>query len=360
MNAEVVEMDREVESPAMDIAVLGAISRAELDQQITTARAYPRSLKNFVSECRDMACLNEKVASECFYILPRDGKSIEGPSVRLGEIVQSAWGNCQSGARVVEEGDNFVTAQGVFYDLQRNVKITMEVRRRITGKGGRRYSQDMINVTGNAACSIALRNAIFRGIPKAFWNDIYEEARLVARGNIKSLVANRTDALNYVARKGVTQEMVLGALGVAGIEDIGLDELATLRGMITTIKDGEATIETVFAPKDAPEGAGNKPKTDAPKSKSAAKAEAEKTEPTPAADQKPATDPVHAAPDAAQVGAVTDGMNVDQVIVVRDKLKESKVEETLLLAKFEVGKIEDIKGDRFKMVCNWIGAAALG
>ena len=135
----------------MDVAVLSAVSKAELDQQITTARAFPRSLKSFVTECREMACLNEKVASECFYIMPRDGKNIEGPSVRLGEIVQSAWGNCQSGARVVEEGQDFITAQGVFYDLQRNVKITMEVRRRITDKKGRRYSQDMVNVTGNAA-----------------------------------------------------------------------------------------------------------------------------------------------------------------------------------------------------------------
>lgn len=359
MNAAVEEFEGQVESPAPNMALISAISKAELDQQITTARAFPRSLKKFVTECMDMACLNEQVASECYYVLKRSGKNIEGPSVRLGEIVQSAWGNCQTGARVVDVGDDFVTAQGVFYDLERNVRVTMEVQRRILDKNGRRYNSDMIGVTGNAACSIALRNAIFRGIPKAFWNDIYLAARKLAAGDIKSLVTNRTEALNYVARKGVTQEMVLGALGVAGVEDIGLDELATLRGMITTIKDGEATIETVFAPKEA-EGAGNKPKTEAPKSKSAAKAEAAKTETTPATDQKPAADPVHAAADAAQVAAVTDGMNVDQVIVIRDKLKESKVEETLLLAKFEVGKIEDIKGDRFKMVCNWIGAAALG
>lgn len=355
MNAEVLEMEREVESPTANMALVSAISKAELDQQITTARAFPRSIKKFVTECMDMACLNEQVASECYYVLKRSGKNIEGPSVRLGEIVQSAWGNCQTGARVVDVGDDFVTAQGVFYDLERNVRVTMEVQRRIIDKNGRRYNSDMIGVTGNAACSIALRNAIFRGIPKAFWNDIYLKAREVAAGDVKSLVANRTDALNYVARKGVTQQMVLEALGVAGVEDIGLDELATLRGMITTIKDGEATIETVFAPKDSAEG-GQKPKTEAPKSKSAAAA---KEVETAKSDSAPAARVATSAEEAAHLAQVVDGMSVDQVIVIRDKLKESKVDETLMLAKFEVGKIEHIAGDRFKMVCNWIGAAGL-
>ncbi len=107
----------------------------------------------------------------------QDGRGAERPAA---EIVTSAWGNCRAGARVVDEGAEFITAQGVFHDLERNVQVTMEVRRRITGKNGRRYSSDMIGVTGNAACSIALRNAVFRGIPRAFWIDIYDAARKVS------------------------------------------------------------------------------------------------------------------------------------------------------------------------------------
>lgn len=320
MNAEsrdVMESEgREVIVPdTANMALVSAISKAELDQQITTARAYPRSLKKFVNECRDMACLNEKVASECYYVLPRAGKNIEGPSVRLGEIVQSAWGNCQSGARVIDEGDEFITAQGVFYDLERNVKVTMEVRRRITDSQGRRYKSDMIGVTGNAACSIALRNAIFRGIPKAFWNDIYEEARKVAAGNIKSLVTNRTEALNWLARKGVTEAVVLAALGVEGCEDIGLDELATLRGMVTAIKDEGVSIEEAFAPKAAPT---QKPKTEKPKAKK------EKKD-----------------------GAAATPITLDQSTVLADKIKEEGVELSLFLASFQIGSIEQLPASRY-------------
>lgn len=375
MSTETETMEVQIAEQA-SMALVGALSRAELDHAITTARAFPRSLKRFVDECREMACLNEKVASECFYVLPRGGKNIEGPSVRLGEIVMSAWGNCQSGARVVEEGQDFITAQGVFYDLQRNVKITMEVRRRITGKNNRRYDADMIGVTGNAACSIALRNAIFRGIPKAFWQDIYEDARAVAKGNIKSLVTNRTAALDWLARRGVPQQMVIDALGVAGIEDIGLEELVTLKGMMTTVKDGEATVETVFAPKNAPEAQPGKPKTDAPKSKKQAEAEAAEATAKAAADAKSAEDAAKAAATAAAETKVEttvtetvktaetvathnpNGFTVDQIQAVKDKLNEEGIAESLLLAKFEVGSLAEIDKGRYKIVNNWINAAS--
>jgi hypothetical protein len=345
MNAEseVIGNDREIEvaaGPSQEMALISAVAKAELDQQITTARAFPRSLKKFVDECRDMACLNEKVAAECFYAIPRDGKMIEGPSVRLGEIVQSAWGNCQSGARIVDEGEDFITAQGVFFDLERNVRVTMEVRRRISStKNGhkRRYSQDMIGVTGSAACSIALRNAIFRGIPKAFWNDIYLEARKVAAGDAKSLVANRAEALRWLHGKhSVTEKMVLDALGLKGIEDIGLEELATLRGMITAVKDGEVTIAAIFAPKEiVPPQA--KPKTEEPKKRG-----------------RPAK-PAGTAPSADKAQDKSGpAISLDQATMIYDKLEAEGIGRTLLCAHFEIGEVTQLPAAKYQAAIAWI------
>lgn len=232
-----------------DVTAIRAITSAELDQAITTARAYPRSLRAFAVECLNMATLNERVAGECIYALPRAGKTIEGPSVRMAEIVASAWGNCRAGARVIEEGAEFVTAQGVFHDLERNVSITYEVRRRITKKDGTRYDADMIGVAANAACSIALRNAIFKGVPKAFWINTYEAARKVVAGDSKTLATRRADALATLAKVGATEPMVLAALGLKGVEDIGVEELVTLRGLYTAVREGEIPVERAFAPK---------------------------------------------------------------------------------------------------------------
>lgn len=233
-----------------EAGVLAAISRAELDQQITTARAFPRSVTAFRKEALAMATLTPEVAESCLYAVPRAGGTIEGPSVRLAEIVASAWGHSHSGARVVDVGSEFITAQGVFYDLQRNVKVTMEVQRRITDKRGKRYSADVIQSTGNAACSIAMRNAIFRGIPQAFWNDIYQSARQAAIGEGETLAKKRTAALAYLLKQGITNERVFAKLGVQGVEDMDFEAVAQLRGIANAIKDGTVDRDEAFPPVD--------------------------------------------------------------------------------------------------------------
>ncbi|MCD9005173.1 hypothetical protein LDO31_02790 [Luteimonas sp. XNQY3] len=228
------------------------ISRSEIEQQISTARRFPRSLKRFRDESMQMVTLSESIAEQCVYALPRDGKTIEGPSARFAEVVASAWGNNRAGARVIDDRGDFIIAQGVFHDLERNVAITYEVQRRIVDKRGNRFKADMIGVTANAACSIALRNAVLKGVPKAFWEDIYSAARKVIMGDIQTLANRRANALEGFRRFGISSEQVCAKLEVAGVEDIGLEHLVLLRGMLTAIKDGDTTPEDAFAaPADA-------------------------------------------------------------------------------------------------------------
>lgn len=226
---------------------LARLVESEINQQVATAKRYPRSLQRFADEAMQMVTLDKATAQECMYALPRDGKSIVGPSARFAEIIASAWGNNRAGARVVDVGGEFVTAQGVFHDLERNVAVTIEVQRRITDKNGRRYKEDMIGVTGNAAVSIALRNAVLKGVPKAFWAPMFESALTIIRGDAKTLADRRGQALDYAMKAhAVSAERVCMALGVEGVNDIGLDELVTLRGMLQAIKDGDSTADQLF------------------------------------------------------------------------------------------------------------------
>jgi hypothetical protein len=236
-------------SLVIEQSVVAVLNKSEIDQQIATAHAYPRSIKRFRDEALAMVTLNEAIAQECIYSLPRDGKVIEGPSARFAEIIQSAWGNCRAGARIVSEGADFITAQGVFHDLEKNSAITYEVQRRITNKHGQRFKPDMIGVTGNAACSIALRNAILKGIPKAFWADLYEAARRTIMGDFKTLANRRALAITAFIAYGVKEEEIFALLGVSGIEDITPPHLVTLRGVLTAIKEGETTVEEAFGRK---------------------------------------------------------------------------------------------------------------
>lgn len=227
------------------------VTRGEIDMQVRTAKNYARSITTFTKQAKEWVTLDESVAESCMYALKRGGKTIEGPSARFAEIIASAWGNCRSGARIVDEDDRFVTAQGVFHDLERNVAITFEVRRRITDKDNRKYSDDMIGVTSNAASSIAMRNAVLKGIPKAFWQAAYQAARECAIGDAHSLTDKRLAAVGYFQKMGVTDKQIFATLGVAGIEEITLDHLALLKGFVSRLKEGEP-IEVVFADESAP------------------------------------------------------------------------------------------------------------
>lgn len=226
--------------------VLEQQTRGEVDVQISTAKRYPRSIRAFIELATEMATLDEDTAAACFYALPRGGKTVEGPSARLAEICASAWGHMRIQARVVDEDERFVTARGESWDLQNNVAIGYEVRRRITDKNGKKFVDDMIGVTSNAAASIALRNAVFKVIPSAFWRPIYLKCRQVAVGKAETLANKRAKMLDYFQKMGVENVRVFGLLGIRGIEDVTLDHMATLHGLATAIKDGDTSVDEAF------------------------------------------------------------------------------------------------------------------
>lgn len=274
-----------------------ALAKAEVDQQITTARAYPRDPRRAMNAILSLATLDEQVAEECIYALPRAGKAIRGPSIRLAEIIAGQWGNCRVGARVVhvDRIEKYVEAEGVFHDLETNVATTARVRRRIVDKHGRIFNDDMIVVTGNAACAIAKRNAILGGVPKAVWRKALEAAEKVIKGDVKTLAERREKAVKAFAAFGVKPEQLCAALGVSSVEAITVDHLADLLGMHAALKSGEETVETMFGRTDGDAPKGTKAKLDAL-----------------AGDGKSKSDAKEPAPEKAEGAAASDDAKADE------------------------------------------------
>lgn len=229
-----------------------ALNKSEVEAQLDAAHRYKRSITRFRQEALTLATLSEEIAASCIYAIPRDGKTISGPSVRLAEICASAYGNLHVAARVVAVEEKDVVAQGGAWDLEKNLRVTVETRRKIVGKRGR-FNDDMINLTGNAAASIALRNAIFRVIPRAYVDSLYEQVRKVAVGDAKTLATKRAQVLERLGKMGASQDRILASLGKAGIEDIGLEDLERLIGLGTSMKDGNVTVDQAFPPPIKPE-----------------------------------------------------------------------------------------------------------
>lgn len=224
---------------------LMVISAAEIDRQIATAKEYPRDIKRFRATATELVTLDEETAGECIYAKPVDGNYVKGASVRFAEILAHSFGNLRVGARIVDEGEKFITAQGVCVDLETNNAQTADVKRRITTKSGKRYGASMIETACAAACAIARRNAILSCVPKPLWRSIYNAARDRSIGDAKTLPERRKSMFAHFSKLGVTPAMILAKLGLQTVEEVELDQLETLRGLATAIKDGEA-IDEVF------------------------------------------------------------------------------------------------------------------
>src|SRR5690606_7118661 len=224
-------------------SAIALITKAEIDQQIATAKAFPRDLAQSVKRSLDLATMSQEVAEACIYALPRGGKNIEGPSVRLAEIIAASFGNMRSGFRVIDNDGRMITAQGICHDLETNNAITVEVQRRITDKNGKTFNDDLQVLTGNAAGAIAYRNAVFKIIPAAITQTIYDQVKKVAKGTADTLTPRVTAAIGWFSKKGVTKDQLFVHLGVTGVNEIDLDMLQTLTGYKQAITQDGMTID---------------------------------------------------------------------------------------------------------------------
>lgn len=235
-----------IEIQRTDLSALSAITREEVDIAISTAKRYPRDLARFESLSTRLVTTSDEFAGKCLYAIPRGGKIIVGPSVRFAEVIGHTWGNIRSGGRVIEEQDKYVVAQGICFDLEQNVTVSFEVKRKIVDREGQRFNADMIANTGNAACAIALRNSILRVIPKSFWGPIFDKV-IETVGDPRQLPVWRSLAIDWFAKHHKLEpHQVCKIVQVQSPDDIGVDQIIQLRGIRTALEDGDITIEEVI------------------------------------------------------------------------------------------------------------------
>jgi hypothetical protein len=236
---------------------IAQIEQAQIDTQIATARRYPRNIAKVKAQMLAIATLDEETAAACSYAIPRAGKVITGPSVRLAEIALSAFSNVRAATRIlsVHTGENpHAIVQAVCHDLENNVVFAVEKRRRITPKrdystnGHKPVDDDDIQLAVNAGSAIAFRDAVFKVVPGALVKPVMEAAKKVAVGDARSFSANRDKILARLRQMGVQDERIFAVIGVTKADVITGDQLETLIGLGTAIKDGTVTIEEAFPP----------------------------------------------------------------------------------------------------------------
>lgn len=239
-------------SPAQLVETLDRAERANIDIQVSTAKQYPRSISRCANNAVAIATMDKETAQSCGYALPRGGKPITGPSVHLAKIIAQQYGNLRAEAKVVEITDKQVVSRGTAWDLENNYAVSFEVRRSIIGRNGNRFSDDMITVTGNAANSIAYRNAIFGIVPKSITDKAYKAAQHLITGDLsdeEKLIKRRDGAIkHFIDTYGITEEEVIKLCGKHTVNQIQADEIALLLGFAQSLKDGDTTVDELMAP----------------------------------------------------------------------------------------------------------------
>ena len=247
--------------------MLEAINRSEIDIQIATAKRYPRDIEQAKKRIMELATQDKDIAYNCFYHLERTENKkdehgqwrevkvvIEGLSVRMAEIIATCWGNLRCASRIIGNDGKMITAQGVCHDLETNVAVSVENKRSITYSSGKTYSQDMQVVTGNAASSIAFRNAVLKVVPKVVIGDIITNIQSKAREQInqRGIPDQWRDCVAAFQKLGVKEDMLLEWLGDGRTRaDIVADDIIRLGGVYTAINEGTTTVaETFVKPKE--------------------------------------------------------------------------------------------------------------
>ncbi len=214
--------------------------------QFHTAMAVqqPRNLDKVVA-----AVLREaEFAGEAFYYaFPMGGKTIEGPSIGLAMAVAREWSNCAVPVEYYETATEWVfTAH--FVDLERGFTVSRVFRKK-KGKGAFKKLEDdrAEDMTFQAAQSRAIRNVVLAGVPRWLTELAKERAKeSVLKGISKEGLAAATDkALKFLAGYGISQERVRAALGKPQQEWTS-EDIASLRGMASQLKDGQATSAQLF------------------------------------------------------------------------------------------------------------------
>lgn len=232
------------------IELLHSQDKALLDTQVVTAKEYPRDIVKARNNSIVIATMDKKTAEACGYALPRGGKTIQGPSVHLAKIIAQNWGNIRVEAKVVDITSTQVVSQAVCFDLESNYAVKIEVRRSIVDKYGKRFKDDMITVTGNAANAISYRNAVFSVVPKQIVDSVFQETKNLLTGDLSDdakLIKKRNDMFKYFKDShGVTKDEILEALGVGSENGIKQDQIVTLLGLAQALRDGDTTVDEAF------------------------------------------------------------------------------------------------------------------
>ncbi|MBL3729312.1 hypothetical protein JIN86_06820 [Lysinibacillus sp. HST-98] len=222
----------------------------EVKGAIFLAKQFPRNY--FEAEKRILdACKRPSLAETAMYTYNRGSTKVEGPSIRLAEVLAQNWGNLSYGIQELEQRNGESVAKAYCWDLETNVRQekTFTVKHSLKTRQGLKQLTDPRDIYEKVANDGArrVRACILSVIPGDVVEMAIEQCRQTLTGNSDKPLKDRVSAaLNHFKEKyGVTQEMIEDRFGYAAssFSEFDLVQLTSIRN---SLKDKMSTVEDWF------------------------------------------------------------------------------------------------------------------
>ncbi len=238
-----------------------AAEQFEIQSAIVLARRFPRN-EDQAFALLMKACSRTSFAEAAEYSFPRGGSTVSGPSVNLAREAARVWGNIRYGLTILRDDEETRQIEGWAWDLETNTKVTAQddfrkvIQRKKKG-GGTEWvkpdERDLRELT-NRRGAILVRNCILQLLPR----DLIEDAQGKAGETLKTKAEQDPEGAKKklilaFADLNVTPEMLEKYLGHP-LAQCSPAEIANLRKVYASIKDGNSTWEEYL---QASNGSGN-------------------------------------------------------------------------------------------------------
>ena len=257
-------MNQAVKNPFQQTAVSEALPNtmtevksqreaSEIQAMVFMAKQFPRNQIQAADRILN-ACTRQTLADSAVYSYPRGGQNVEGPSIRLAEVLAQNWGNLDFGIRELSQENGVSTIEAYAWDLETNVRQAkvFQVAHKRMAKGGTKTltdPRDIYEMVANQG-SRRLRACILSIIP----GDIVEAALAQCSVTQAASVGATPEEIKETIRKltatmgkfGITAENIQDRYQCR-LEAIRPAQIVELRKIYTSLKDGMSKPSDWFA-----------------------------------------------------------------------------------------------------------------
>jgi hypothetical protein len=222
----------------------------EVQMAMYVAKNFPRdtydSFQRIMKECE-----RKLVAENAVYQYPKGGQKVQGPSIRLAEVIARNWGNIDYGIIELDQKDGESSMMAYAWDLETNTRqtkiFTVKHERKAKGKTNKLTdSRDVYELTANMGTR-RMRACILGIIPGDIVDAAVQKCNdTLVNGQKEPLEDRLRKALDAFKKEfGVTKEMIEESLQL-NVDAFTEHDFVKLGRIYTSIRDGVGKKEDFF------------------------------------------------------------------------------------------------------------------